>query len=99
MPLPVHHDRHFLAIFVDQCTLFALYNNKKMILMIIKVYGAEICVSMARSGGVPSGLSFSGDFLPIFSHFGRSADFLRERELITRPIRPTMRPHDEEMIV
>ena len=23
----------FLAIFVDQCTLFALYNNKKMILM------------------------------------------------------------------
>ena len=38
----------FLASFVDQRNLFSLHNNYKMILMIIKVYGAEICVFMAR---------------------------------------------------
>ena len=40
--------------FIDQRTLLVLHNNQKMILMIIQVYGAEICVSMARSRGVPS---------------------------------------------
>ena len=52
----------FPAIFVDQCALFALHNNYQMILMIIKVYGAEIGVFMARLRGVTSGLSLSGDF-------------------------------------
>ena len=51
----------FPAIFVDQCALFALHNNYQMILMIIKVSGAEIFVFMAHLRGVTSGLSLSGE--------------------------------------
>ena len=45
----------FLARFVNQRTLYSPTINK-MILMIIEVYGPEICV-MARSRGATSGLS------------------------------------------
>ena len=35
--------------------------------MILKIYGAEICVFMARSRGVTSVLSLSGDFCPFLA--------------------------------
>ena len=37
--------------------------------MIKKVYGAEICVFMARLRDVTSGLSLSGDFCPFLAIF------------------------------
>ena len=45
-----------------------------MILIILKVYGSEICVFMARLRGATSGLSLSADFT-IFSKFRRTAHF------------------------
>ena len=43
--------------------------------MNIKVYGAEICVFMARLRDVTSGLSLSGDFFPFLAIYVNQRTF------------------------